>query len=93
MGSFAKALGQLAAKSMQSESAFILKTTSANKRGISLLLDATLRDGRAQSRLARRNTNHRYCTMAARVACPAHGSARPPSRLPPADARPSQATT
>lgn len=45
MGSFAKALGQLAAKSMQSESAFILKTTSANKRGISLLLDATLRDG------------------------------------------------
>lgn len=45
MGSFGKRLGQLAARSLESESARILKTGSANKRGLSLALDATLREG------------------------------------------------
>lgn len=45
MGSFGRRLGQLAARSLESESARILKSGSANKRGLSKLLDATLREG------------------------------------------------
>ncbi|KAL3907262.1 MAG: hypothetical protein SGPRY_010237 [Prymnesium sp.] len=43
MGELAHRLGQLAARSLQSESSHILKTAGANKRGLSLRLDATLR--------------------------------------------------
>jgi heme oxygenase len=45
MGTFAKRLGQLAAKSLETESAAILKTSRANKTGLSKLLDGTLRQG------------------------------------------------
>jgi hypothetical protein len=45
MGSFGRRLGQLAARSLESESTRILKAGSANKRGLSKLLDATLREG------------------------------------------------
>ena len=43
MGTFAKRLGQLAARSLESESSNILTHGSANKTGLSFLLDATLR--------------------------------------------------
>lgn len=43
MGSWAKFLGQLTAKSLESESSNIIKTTAANKRGLSKLLDTTLK--------------------------------------------------
>jgi hypothetical protein len=47
MGSFAKRLGQLAAKSLETESARILRTTPANKKAGSLAraLDGTLKEG------------------------------------------------
>jgi hypothetical protein len=45
MGEFAKRLGQLAARSFQSESARILTSARLNKHGLSLALDKTLRDG------------------------------------------------
>jgi len=45
MGDFAKRLGQLAARSLQSESARILNASKPNKKGLSLALDKTLRDG------------------------------------------------
>ena len=43
MGTFAKRLGQLAARSLESESSQILRSGAANKRGLSLALDGTLR--------------------------------------------------
>ena len=43
MGTLSKRLGQLAARSFESESSNIIKTASANKRGLSKLLDSTLR--------------------------------------------------
>jgi len=43
MGTLAKTIGRLAAGSLESESANILKRGSANKRGLSLGLDTTLR--------------------------------------------------
>ena len=43
MGDLAKRLGQLAARSLTSESAAILKNAAANKAGLSKALDATLR--------------------------------------------------
>jgi len=43
MGSWAKFLGQLTAKSLKSESSNIINTTAANKRGLSKLLDTTLK--------------------------------------------------
>ena len=43
VGDFAKRLGQVAARSLESESSNILKKASANKRGLSLKLDGTLR--------------------------------------------------
>lgn len=43
MGTFAKRLGQLAAGSLESDSANILKSGAANKKGLSKALDATLR--------------------------------------------------
>lgn len=43
MGTLAKRLGQLAARSLESESSNILKSGAANKRGLSAQLDATLR--------------------------------------------------
>ena len=47
MGTFVKRLGQLAARSLETESANILKTTKANKvpGSLSLKLDGTLKDG------------------------------------------------
>lgn len=45
MGTFARRMGQLAARSFESESASILKSGAANKHGLSRLLDATLREG------------------------------------------------
>eukprot|EP00629_Pelagomonadales_sp_RCC1024_P016142 CAMPEP_0119270810 /NCGR_PEP_ID=MMETSP1329-20130426/7665_1 /TAXON_ID=114041 /ORGANISM="Genus nov. species nov., Strain RCC1024" /LENGTH=159 /DNA_ID=CAMNT_0007270841 /DNA_START=51 /DNA_END=526 /DNA_ORIENTATION=- len=45
MGSFAKALGRLSRASLETESANILKTAAANKRGLSAALDATLKQG------------------------------------------------
>ena len=47
MGSFAKALGRLSRRSLETESANILKTCQANKvpGSLSLALDGTLRSG------------------------------------------------
>lgn len=47
MGSFAQRLGQLSRRSLESESANILRTTRANKlpNSLSLALDGTLREG------------------------------------------------
>ena len=45
MGTFAKRLGQLSRQSLETESANILKTASANKHGLSKALDATLKQG------------------------------------------------
>ena len=47
MGTFVKRLGQLAARSLETESANILKNTKANKvpGSLSLKLDGTLKDG------------------------------------------------
>jgi heme oxygenase len=45
MGDIAKRLGQIAAKSLESESANILKTAAANKTSLSKALDATLKQG------------------------------------------------
>ena len=47
MGTFVKRLGQLAARSLETESANILKTTKSNKvpGSLSLKLDGTLKDG------------------------------------------------
>ena len=43
MGTFAKRIGQLMARSVESESSNIIKTISANKSGLSKALDTTLR--------------------------------------------------
>jgi len=43
MGSFGKILGQLSRKSLESESKNIIKSTAANKKGLSKLLDTTLK--------------------------------------------------
>jgi len=43
MGTLAKRLGQLAARSIESESSNIIKNISANKSGLSRMLDQTLR--------------------------------------------------
>ena len=43
MGTLAKRIGQLAARSVESESSNIIKTISANKSGLSKALDTTLR--------------------------------------------------
>jgi len=43
MGSLAKILGQFSRKSFESESKNIIKTTAANKKGLSKLLDSTLK--------------------------------------------------
>lgn len=45
MGDVAKRLGQVAAKSLESESANILKTATANKTSLSKALDGTLKRG------------------------------------------------
>jgi len=47
MGSFTKKLGQLAARSLETEGANILKTSRANKRpgSLAMALDKTLKDG------------------------------------------------
>ena len=44
MGTLAKRLGQLAARSVESESSNIIKNVSANKHGLSKMLDSTLKE-------------------------------------------------
>ena len=44
MGSVARWLGRLSARSLENESSNILRTASSNKRGLSATLDATLRE-------------------------------------------------
>lgn len=44
MGTLAKRLGQLAQRSLQSESSNIIKNVQANKHGLSKMLDATLKN-------------------------------------------------
>lgn len=93
MGDFAKRLGQLAARSLESESSRILKSAKPNKRGLSLALDKTLRNGHdmkvfglgTAASLASRERYARftgamhviYSTMEARL----DASSSPPNRL------------